>query len=671
MIVSRKSPKHVQAILYFFLMTAMLLALAFGGPLAIAQAPDTVNVPNVATAPTIDGALNETSWSLATSVAKTTIGTPNNTVTFGVLWNSTNLYVGVRILDANLFNDSANTWEDDSVEIYIDANHNHGTVYDSFDRQFTKGYNDGGLAGTGSQTGVVHAWSAISGGYSVELAIPWSNLGVTPTAGMTIGFDVGYNDDDNGGTRDSQAVWWGTINNYNNTSAFGHALLQAAGGPTNTPTNTPVPPTSTFTNTPPGPTNTPTNTLVPTNTPTNTPIGPTNTPTNTPVGPTNTPTNTLPPTNTPTNTPASGQAPFGGTAWAIPGTIQAENFDTGGEGIAYHDLETANQGGQYRTTEGVDIEATTDTGGGYNVGWIRTDEWIEYTVNVATAGSYTLVARVASGVGTGSFHVEFDGVDKTGVVAVASTGGWQTWVNLSRTVSLNAGQQVMRIYFNNLEFNLNYLTFTAGATATPTNTLVGPTPTPTNTSGANQPPNTPIINEPNIPGKIVNPADVHMETAPFSDPNPGQMHVCTDWEIWNSAVTERVWFTSCIGGLEKVHTHLGDGVFQGSHAGRTDLLPNTNYVLRVRHKDNSGQPATEWSAFAQRGFVTSAVSIGDPDNLWALRQPGYELQVVATGFQLPVNIAFVPNPGTQPNSPLYYVTELYGIVKVVTRDGTV
>src|SRR6185436_18837189 len=134
------------------------------------------------------------------------------------------------------------------------------------DRQFTKGYNDGALGGTGSQTGVVHAWSAISGGYSVELAIPWSNLGVTPSAGMTIGFDVGYNDDDNGGTRDSQAVWWGTINNYNNTSAFGHALLQAAGGPTNTPTNTLVA------------TNTPTNTPLPTNTFTNTPPGPTNTP---------------------------------------------------------------------------------------------------------------------------------------------------------------------------------------------------------------------------------------------------------------------------------------------------------------------------------------------------------------------------------------------------------
>lgn len=190
-------------------------------------APGNIFAPTVGTAPTIDGALNESAWSVANNVAnKATIGTPNNTVTFGALWNSSNLYIGVKVLDSNLFNDSANTWEDDSVEIYIDANHNHGTVYDSFDRQFTKGYNDGGLAGTGSQTGVVHAWAAVTGGYSVELAIPWSNLGVTPAVNVTIGFDVGNNDDDNGGTRETQLVWWGNINDYNNTSAFGHVVLK-------------------------------------------------------------------------------------------------------------------------------------------------------------------------------------------------------------------------------------------------------------------------------------------------------------------------------------------------------------------------------------------------------------------------------------------------------------
>ena len=50
---------------------------------------------------------------------------------------------------------------------------------------------------------------------------------------------------------------------------------------------------------------------------------------------------------------------------------------------------------------------------------------------------------------------------------------------------------------------------------------------------------------------------------------------------------------------------------------------------------------------------------------------GYRVEVVATGFQLPVNIAFVPNPGSDLDDPLYYVNELYGTIKVVRRDGTV
>ncbi|MGD9634363.1 MAG: PQQ-dependent sugar dehydrogenase, partial [Pirellulales bacterium] len=51
-------------------------------------------------------------------------------------------------------------------------------------------------------------------------------------------------------------------------------------------------------------------------------------------------------------------------------------------------------------------------------------------------------------------------------------------------------------------------------------------------------------------------------------------------------------------------------------------------------------------------------------------QPGYEVDVVASGLRLPVNIAFVPNPGPNPSDPLYYVTELYGSIQVVRRDGT-
>src|SRR6266568_1281928 len=100
-----------------------------------------------------------------------------------------------------------------------------------------------------------------------------------------------------------------------------------------------------------------------------------------------------------------GSTPFTGTPYAIPGKIEAENFNKGGEGIAYHDVDTTNNGGQYRTSEGVDIETTSDTGGGYNVGWTAAGEWMKYTVNVASSGKYNFDFREASNVTGGLFHL--------------------------------------------------------------------------------------------------------------------------------------------------------------------------------------------------------------------------------------------------------------------------
>src|SRR5258708_11192869 len=88
-------------------------------------------------------------------------------------------------------------------------------------------------------------------------------------------------------------------------------------------------------------------------------------------------------------TTQSQETPFNGSPFAIPGKIPAAQFDNGGEGVAYHDSDPANDGGQYRNT-GVDIETCTE--GGYDVGWIGAGEWDNYTVNVASAGSYDIQA---------------------------------------------------------------------------------------------------------------------------------------------------------------------------------------------------------------------------------------------------------------------------------------
>jgi hypothetical protein len=176
---------------------------------------------------TIDGVINESAWRLNNNITKNVIGTSNNTVTFGALWDNNNLYIAARVLDNTLNNDSPDPWNNDAIELYIDANNNKLTTYDGLDNQFIKGWNSSTLFSKVAVSGVQHAWAAISGGYAIEISIPWSQLGITPAAGRQIGFDIGNDDDDNGGDRDAQAVWQGTINNYQNTAVFGTLALES------------------------------------------------------------------------------------------------------------------------------------------------------------------------------------------------------------------------------------------------------------------------------------------------------------------------------------------------------------------------------------------------------------------------------------------------------------
>jgi hypothetical protein len=158
------------------------------------------------------------------------------------------------------------------------------------------------------------------------------------------------------------------------------------------------------------------------------------------------------------------QIPFVKQAVDLPGRIQAENYRVGGEGNGYHDLTAGNTGGAYRTNA-VDIELTTDAGGGYDVGWIDPGEWLSYDVNVRATGIYDLMARVASATsGTKTMAIAIDGV-KVGAISTTTSSGWQSWVNATvNDVKLTVGQHVLRISTTTGGFNLNYLNVTpAGA----------------------------------------------------------------------------------------------------------------------------------------------------------------------------------------------------------------
>ncbi len=151
----------------------------------------------------------------------------------------------------------------------------------------------------------------------------------------------------------------------------------------------------------------------------------------------------------------SQQFPFNDTLVVIPGQIEAENFDTGGEGIAYHDFDSTNNGGMYRDT-GVDIEPCAE--GGFNVGWIEPDEWLEYSVDVTEAGRYSFEIRVASESIGGTFHIEFEGIDVSGPINFAATGGWQNWITvIVDSVLLTAGPKVMRFVSESSGYNVNHI----------------------------------------------------------------------------------------------------------------------------------------------------------------------------------------------------------------------
>ncbi|WP_424019764.1 carbohydrate-binding protein [Halorientalis pallida] len=157
---------------------------------------------------------------------------------------------------------------------------------------------------------------------------------------------------------------------------------------------------------------------------------------------------------------ADGQAPYGGEPVELPGRIQAENYDTGGSGVAFNEEGWFDLGDDYRDDR-VDVEASD--GGGYNVGWIETGEWLEYTVSVQQAGTYNLSARVASDDfwgGGGAFHVEVDGEDVTGTVGFDGTGGWQSWENVSAgQVDLTEGEHVIRVTAEADDWNFDALDF--------------------------------------------------------------------------------------------------------------------------------------------------------------------------------------------------------------------
>ena len=149
--------------------------------------------------------------------------------------------------------------------------------------------------------------------------------------------------------------------------------------------------------------------------------------------------------------PESGPGPsrpYRGVVRSIPGTIECEDFDEGGEGVAYHDKEPENlekEHPPYRDS-GVDLEWRETASQKYNLGWTRPGEWLIYTVDVKESGTYAIEMMVACDKQGGKFHLEFNGVDRTGAIEVPDTGGWKIMKPFSKEgVKLEAGRFAMKL----------------------------------------------------------------------------------------------------------------------------------------------------------------------------------------------------------------------------------
>lgn len=171
-------------------------------------------------------------------------------------------------------------------------------------------------------------------------------------------------------------------------------------------------------------------------------------------------------------TPPEPQKPFGGKAWAVPGKIEAENFDEpgtgrGGDVDSYNESDSENHGdSDLREGTGVDLYKKAT---GVIVGYNTEGEWLEYTINVAKEGDYTLYAAVAAAGNTSSFKFSLDGADITDEIAVpAATEGEENYDDYNKVkanIKLPAGEHVLRLTVVGSWFDIDYFNILEGKDA--------------------------------------------------------------------------------------------------------------------------------------------------------------------------------------------------------------
>ena len=194
---------------------------------SISANPKLINVLKTSKSPIIDGEVNESMWTLADTISKVSSGKQNNTEAFGLLWDDTYLYCGIKVTDATIVNTNIYPFYNDAVELFFDIQSDRD-VFSEADRLFLLAAGASDIIEiAGKSKDVTFATKINDNGYSMEIAIPWSNFPIKPNTSSIYGFDIAVDDADNttSGKRDNQVMWVGNANNYNTLSNIGYMHL--------------------------------------------------------------------------------------------------------------------------------------------------------------------------------------------------------------------------------------------------------------------------------------------------------------------------------------------------------------------------------------------------------------------------------------------------------------
>ena len=161
------------------------------------------------------------------------------------------------------------------------------------------------------------------------------------------------------------------------------------------------------------------------------------------------------------------QTPYNDVAAAVPGRIEAENYDVGGHNKSFYDMDRQNQGEAYREDEVDVVDISNSTCGdaactGYAIGYTQTDEWVEYTINVIADATYDITANVATASDASAFQLLVDDKEITESIAVEKIDSvWTTYKEIKvGSVALTKGEHVLRLAITGDFLNVDWIQFT-------------------------------------------------------------------------------------------------------------------------------------------------------------------------------------------------------------------